>query len=60
MMKKMTKTQIRRALKDIKGKAFKVYVNESKYGSIAQAAPLSLQDLIAIEKICNKALKRVG
>jgi hypothetical protein len=50
----MTKTQKRRALQAIKQKARKLWDNEHWQAR----GMMSTQDMLAIEKICDKYLKR--
>ena len=49
-MAKMTKTQTKRALNDIKSKAKRLWMFTSSMGT---------SDVVAIEKICDKYLKKL-
>ncbi len=53
-MAKMTKTQKRRALEAIKQKSRKLW--DSRF--VGNIGNMSTQDMIAIEKICDKYLKK--
>jgi len=56
-MAKMTKTQAKRAYLAIKQKAHKLWRDPS-FGSGDGGFGMTTQDLIAIEKICHKYLKK--
>lgn len=51
-MAKMTKTQQKRMVKDINSKANKLW--------LSAAGIISTSDVVAIEKLCKKWLKRIG
>ena len=58
-MAKMTKTQSKRAYLAIKQKAQKLWSSSISGGFQARSYPsMSTQDLVAIEKICDKYLKK--
>tara|TARA_R110002110_G_scaffold288093_1_gene502559 strand:+ start:1018 stop:1191 length:174 start_codon:yes stop_codon:yes gene_type:complete len=57
MMAKMTKTQKRRALNDIVRKSKKIWMQSSTGGSTYL---LTFKDIEAIDKIIQRALKRLG
>jgi len=50
-MAKMTKTQVKRSYLAIKQKAQKLWYDHSGYG-------MNTQDMMTIEKICDKYLKK--
>jgi len=56
-MAKMTKTQQKRAYLAIKQKARKVWLSGGQ-GTQQAGWTMSTQDMIAIEKICDKYLKK--
>jgi hypothetical protein len=55
-MAKMTKTQMKRALGTIIGKAGRM---SPIAGHFSQEHPLTTQDFLAIQKICDRAMKRL-
>ena len=56
-MAKMTKTQKKRAYLAIKQKARSLW-GASDYTSLPQRVEMSSQDMMTIEKICDKYLKK--
>jgi len=57
-MAKMTKTQRKRAYVAIKSKAQKLWSAGASIGRINVQDSLSTKDYMAIERICDKYLKR--
>jgi hypothetical protein len=55
MPRKMTKTQAKRAYLAIKQKAGKLWQDP---GFLREGSLMTTQDLVAIEKICDKYLKK--
>lgn len=57
-MAKMTKAQKKRMVKDIMKKTQKLYMSDDN--SAYTAWVVSIADMSAIEKLCNKWMKRIG
>ena len=58
-MAKMTKTQKKRMVKDILNKAKKLYMIDV-VGPYRGVEILDTKDMVAVEKMCNKWMKRIG
>jgi len=56
----MTKTQAKRAVKAAQKKIQKVYFNYDGPMSLGGAGAVTTADLTAIDKLCNRILKRLG
>ena len=55
----MTKTQKKRMVKDILNKAKKLYMIDV-VGPYRGVEILDTKDMVAVEKMCNKWMKRIG
>ena len=58
-MARMTKTQVKRLYRSIKQKARKAWGEGSSMNDPSFVGTMSTNDMIAIEKICDKYLKKL-
>jgi len=56
----MTKTQQKRMVRDIMAKTQKLFMAGAGRSDVTKSAVVNGADMIAIEKLCSKWMKRIG
>lgn len=59
-MAKMTKAQQKRMVRDIMAKTQKLFMSGAGRSDVLKSAVVNGADMIAIEKMCSKWMKRIG
>ena len=59
-MAKLTKAQQKRMVKDIMAKTQKLFMSGSGRSNVLKSAVVNGADMMAIEKLCAKWMKRIG